>query len=174
MNAPSLSVAAWSCAICGSLHAEQSDADACCQCSSRGEKFKHDRSYGSVCEACEYGASLRTARADVERHADNWRHAQTRLQKLYDNPPPTKKRPKTPLSKAATEEVPETPYVRSDGVVDGSAWAPLHEVEDWLIDLADKIDLAPNGTDNPLAREALRMAAKLTRAIPKLGGGRTP
>jgi hypothetical protein len=51
-------------------------------------------------------------------------------------------------------------HVHPNGTIDHSAWAPLYEVRDFLLKVAD---LLPGG-------RFLEMAEKLSRAIPRLGG----
>ena len=169
----SIEVQAWACSQCRSVHASQHEADECCQCESCGEKFARSNSYGRTCESCDYGTNLRNARANVERCAESWRHAQRYLNDLWSKPPSAKKRSRVQLSPEATNDVPETPYIGDDGVMDSSAWAPLREVCDWLEMLATTIERESNGSQDSISQDARRLAGKLARAIPRLGGGRT-
>lgn len=67
----SKSVQAWACALCGSVHGERVDADKCCQCSECRGKFEREYAYSSsVCDGCNWGRNVRSARADIRRHQE--------------------------------------------------------------------------------------------------------
>lgn len=156
------SVTAWRCGQCGNVHEHRQDADDCCKCSECGEKFLHENNYGSVCGRCEYGRNVRNARDAVTRAQDDWNRGHARLRELLDNPPPGKRRPKLPAP-SPPPAVP-VPYVHPDGTVDASAWSPMYEVRDFLLEQA-------KGFHGQIVSDCRRLADDLTSAIKRAGGG---
>lgn len=94
MTTDSKSVTAWACSLCQRVHAEKEDADKCCECDECGQKFAHDVGYQPRCDSCQYGSQLREVRKSVERAKRDLKNNEERLERLVNNPPAGKRRPK--------------------------------------------------------------------------------
>src|SRR5271170_6420999 len=125
MSGETKSVSAWACGMCSALHASKRSADECCTCNTCEKKFAKKSTFSSMCQSCSYGSELRSTRAAVERAREDLNRSRDRLQRLIENPPDGKKRPKDDVIPPRDET-----YTHLDGTLNSSAWAPLYEVRD--------------------------------------------
>ena len=82
-----VTVTAFACVVCESIHKLEADADKCCRCPECGGLHPPDIYRGAgyrsmTCGRCAYSGRLKSARDEVGRHRKNLDAAQARVDKM--------------------------------------------------------------------------------------------